>query len=173
MTNDDHHSWLGAVAKSVLTAILTTALTLGGSYWLNQQKAKTELAKDVSQRQALALEKLARDLTGLEGSMLYLYKLAPSANSYREMQKQAIDVATLMADIREDNKLLGDSFEARAATHELGESLAPLLAALTEDPATNSAGFTAYYREQFVPKLKRVEVAVENDRKRFVRSLPY
>jgi hypothetical protein len=165
-------SWLFVVAQAVLTTVLTTALTLGGSFWLEQRKAKIDLAKEVSQRQADAIDKLDRDLASLEGNLLYLDKLTNMLNSGQAVQKQAIDAATVMADLFQVGKPLDDSFEAKNAIHELRESLAPQLSKLRENPKMNLSAFRSYYGDELIPKLKLATTALDKDRKRVMQPLP-
>ena len=104
------HSWIFVGVQPLLTIVLTSSLTLAGSFWLEQRKAKIDLAKEVSQRQADAIDKLDRDLASLEGNLLYLDKLTDASSNSQAVQKQAIDAATVMADLFQDNKPLDDSF---------------------------------------------------------------
>jgi hypothetical protein len=166
------HSWLFVAGQTVLTTVLTTALTLGGGFWLEQRKAKIDLAKEVSQRQADAIDKLDRDLTSLEGNLLYLDKLTNMPNSDQAVQKQAIDAATVMADLFQDNKPLDDSFEAKNAIHELRESLAPQLSKLRENPKMDPSAFRSYYGDELIPKLTLARTALDKDRKRVMQPLP-
>jgi hypothetical protein len=172
MNESGDRPWLLVIAGSVLTTALTTALTVGGDYWLEQRKAKIELAKDVSQKQAVALEKLDHDLTSLGGNVLYMCKVARLPNSNQVLEKQAIDAATVMADIFQDDTPLDDSFQCKHAVHELRESLAPLLAGLSENPTKNSSKLPVYYQNEFIPKLSLAKAALESDHKRVVRALP-
>jgi hypothetical protein len=152
--------------------MLTTALTVGGEYWLEQRKAKIELAKDVSQKQATALEKLDRDLTSLNGNAVFMSRIAQGPYNDQVLEKQAIDAATVLADIFQDNKPLDDSFQCKHAIHDLAESLAPLLAGLSENPRKNSGRFFSYYQAEFIPKLAAAQTALESDHKRVVQALP-
>lgn len=170
--NGKNRPWCFVIVGSLATTVLTTVITVAGNYWLEQRKAKIELAKDVSQRQATALEKLDRDLTSLQGNVLYMCKVAQMPNNSQVLQKQAIDAATVMADIFQDNKPLDDSFQCKHAIHELDESLAPLLAGLSESPTKNLSKLPVYYQTQFIPNLNAAKAALESDHKRVVQALP-
>lgn len=173
MSDDDkRQSWRFVVAQVVFTTVLTTVFTLGGSFWLEQRKAKIDLAKEVSEKQADSIDKLDRDLTSLEGNLLYLDKLTDTPGSNQAIQKQAIDAATVMADLFQDDKPLDDSFEARNAIHELRESLAPQLSKLRENPKTNLDAFRSYYSLEFVSMLTLARTALDKDRKRVMQPLP-
>ncbi len=173
MSDDgQQHSWFSVGAQTLVTALLTTSLTLAGGILLEQRKAKIDLAKQVSQKQADAIDKLDRDLTSLEGNLLYLDKLTDASNSSQAIQKQAIDTATVMADLFQDNKPLDDSFEAKGAIHELQESLAPQLSKLRENPTMNLDAFRSYYSLEFVSKLTLARTALDKDRKRVMQPLP-
>jgi hypothetical protein len=170
--NGENRPWPLVIAGSLLTTALTTALTVGGDYWLEQRKAKIELAKEVSQKQATALEKLGHDLKHLEGNVSYMCKLAQVPNSGQVLEKQAIDAATVMADIFQDDEPLDGSFRCKPAVHELRESLAPLLADLGDNPTKNSSRLFLYCRTEFIPKLGVAEAALESDRKSVLQALP-
>jgi hypothetical protein len=164
--------WLLVAVGSISTIVLTTVLTVAGEYWLEQHKAKIELAKDVSKIQISALDKLDRDLTSLQGNLLYMSKLAQGPSTSSALQKQAIDAATVLADTFQDNKPLDDTFLSKNAIHELGESVAPLLAELTESPKRNANKVIIYYPSEFTSKLKAAKEALDSDRKRVVKALP-
>lgn len=170
--NSRSKPWVLVGIGSLLTTALTTVFTVGGSFWLEQRKAKIDLAKDVSHSQAIALDKLDRDLTRLQGNMLYMFKLAQSSNSTRELEKQAIDGATVLADIFQDNKPLDDAFSSKGAIHELSESAAPVLASLVENPAKNATTLASYYSGEFTTKLSTARASLDSDRKRVVQPLP-
>jgi hypothetical protein len=166
------HSWIFVGVQPLLTIVLTSSLTLAGSFWLEQRKAKIDLAKEVSQRQADAIDKLDRDLAGLEGNLLYLDKLTDASSNSQAVQKQAIDAATVMADLFQDNKPLDDSFEAKSAIHRLEESLAPQLFTMRENPIKSLNTFRAYYDNELVLKLTVAKTALDKDRKRVLQPLP-
>ncbi|MGD0790406.1 MAG: hypothetical protein ABR920_01435 [Terriglobales bacterium] len=169
--NDKNRPWLLVAVGSVLTTLLTATVTVGGEYWLEQRKAKIDLAKDVSRAQASALDKLDRDLIKVQGNVFYMFKLAQTSNSNTELERQAIDTAAVLADMFQDNKPLDDSFGSKNAIHELSESVAPLLADLTANPEKNASRLRLYYPGEFAAKLDAAKASLENDRKRVAPPL--
>ncbi len=172
MAGNANKPWFLVAVGSILTTVCTTVLTVGGGYWLEQRKAKIDLAKDVSRAQAVALDKLDRDLTKVQGSVFYMFKLAQQPNNVTALEKQAIDTAAVLADLFEDNRPLDDSFPSKSAVHELRESVAPLLADLADNPAKNAERLRAYYPAEFTTKLNKAKASVESDRRRVVQPLP-
>ena len=170
--NEKNRPWALVAVGSVLTTLFTTGLTLGGEYLIEQQKAKIDLAKDVSRSQAAALDKLDRDLTRLQGNVLYMSKLAETRDSSAALDKQAIDTAAVLADMFQDKKPLDDSFGSKKAIYELSESVAPLLADLTANSKKNASKLRLYYSGEFSEKLDAAKTSLENDRKRVVQALP-
>jgi hypothetical protein len=151
--------------------LATTGLTVGGQYWLEQQKAKVDLAKEISKTQAAALDKLDRDLTKLKGNVFYMVKLVGIPNSASSLEKQAFDTALVLAEIVQDNKPLDDSFSAKNAIHELDESVAPLVADLADDPTKNASRLQPYYSGEFSLKFDSATKSLEDDRKRVAPPL--
>ena len=166
---DKNPWWLVAVG-TVLTAILTTGLTVWGNYWLEERKAKIDLAKEVSKTQASALDKLDRDLSKLNGNVFWMSKIAHTTKGNSGLQKQASETANVLIDLLQDNKSLDDTFEAKNLIRDLNESLAPILANISENPAKGADRLRSY-QSAFSDKVNAARVGLDNDRKRVLRAL--